>query len=155
MNFRLLPLLAGLAASPIACAQAVDTVKSDEYTFRVVRVVEGLENPWGLAFLPDGRMLVTERRGRLRIIRDGKLDPQPVAGLQVSLVQTLLSLQTIGVKTQPVAGLQVSVVHRLASLQVTDAWRHPSAASQVSVVQALPSSQLTVASTQPAANVTA
>lgn len=50
--------------------------------FRVVTVSEGLEYPWGLAFLPDGRMLVTERPGRLRLIgRDGKLDPRPIAGV--------------------------------------------------------------------------
>lgn len=43
-------------------------------------VVEGLEHPWGLAFLPDGRMLVTERPGRVRIIADGKLS-EPLAGV--------------------------------------------------------------------------
>jgi glucose/arabinose dehydrogenase len=86
MMLRLLPFLAGLTAALVACAQAVDTVKSDEHEFRVVTVVEGLQYPWGLAFLPDGRMLVTEREGRLRIIKDGKLDPQPVAGLpQIAL----------------------------------------------------------------------
>jgi glucose/arabinose dehydrogenase len=45
-------------------------------------LVEGLEHPWGLAFLPDGRMLVTERPGRLRIVnKDRKLDGEPVTGL--------------------------------------------------------------------------
>jgi len=48
---------------------------------RVVTVAEGFERPWGLAFLPDGSMLVTERPGRLRIVRDGHIDPRPVAGV--------------------------------------------------------------------------
>jgi len=47
---------------------------------RVVAVTRALEYPWSLAFLPDGTMLVTERAGRLRVIRNGALDPQPVAG---------------------------------------------------------------------------
>lgn len=49
-------------------------------------VVENLEHPWGLAWLPDGTMLITERPGRLRIVRDGVLDPTPVAGLPDILV---------------------------------------------------------------------
>src|SRR5690606_41277681 len=49
---------------------------------RVSVVVRGLENPWSLAFLPDGAMLVTERNaGRLRLIRDDALVPEPVAGV--------------------------------------------------------------------------
>ncbi|HLG59792.1 MAG TPA: PQQ-dependent sugar dehydrogenase [Vicinamibacterales bacterium] len=50
--------------------------------FDVVTVTEGLVNPWGLAFLPDGKMLVTEKPGRLRIISaDGKQMSEPVSGL--------------------------------------------------------------------------
>ena len=61
---------------------AAQTIQSQEHRFRVVRVFEGLEHPWGLAFLPDGRMLVTERPGRLRVIgRDARLEPKPVSGL--------------------------------------------------------------------------
>ncbi|MCH7891722.1 MAG: PQQ-dependent sugar dehydrogenase [Gemmatimonadetes bacterium] len=48
---------------------------------RVVVVTEGLSYPWGMAFLPGGDILVTERPGRLRIIRDGVLDPEPISGV--------------------------------------------------------------------------
>lgn len=55
-------------------------IKSTKQTFRVEVVATGLETPWGLAFLPDGRLLVTERPGRLRVIgRDGRLSA-PVKG---------------------------------------------------------------------------
>ena len=53
--------------------------------YRVVPVVRGLVNPWSLTFLPNGDMLVTERPGRLRIVRNGTLDPQPIAGIPAGL----------------------------------------------------------------------
>ena len=62
-------------------AQA-QVIHSQDYALRVAKVVEGLEHPWGLAFLPDGRKLLTERPGRLRIVgKDGKLEAQSVAGV--------------------------------------------------------------------------
>ena len=56
-------------------------IKTQKYDVQLVEITSGLEHPWGLAFLPDGRILVTERPGRLRIVKDGKLQPEPVAGL--------------------------------------------------------------------------
>src|SRR5262245_11693222 len=44
-------------------------------------VTKGLNQPWSMAFLPDGGILITERPGRLRIFRNGVLDPTPVAGV--------------------------------------------------------------------------
>ena len=48
---------------------------------RVVPLVEGLDSPWSMAFLPDGDILVTERPGRLRLIRDGALVDEPITGV--------------------------------------------------------------------------
>ena len=63
-------------------AQSVAVFETAEERVRVVTLVEGLAYPWSLAFLPDGDMLVTERVGRLRIVRNGVLDPQPIAGMR-------------------------------------------------------------------------
>ncbi len=71
-------LLALLLAPAIAAAQ---DFRAEEHAFRVLKVVEGLDHPWSLAFLPDGRMLVTERPGRLRTVARGKPHPPPIAGL--------------------------------------------------------------------------
>lgn len=59
-----------------ACAQAW----ADE-PFTTYVVASGLEHPWGVAFLPDSRILVTERPGRLRLIENGRLNPKPIKGL--------------------------------------------------------------------------
>ena len=56
-------------------------IKSEKQTFKIEVVTKGLETPWAIAFLPDGRLLVTERPGRLRIIENGKLLPEGVKGL--------------------------------------------------------------------------
>jgi aldose sugar dehydrogenase len=80
---------AAAAISPVllfvsACSHADGNVSTDEYKVNTVTVVKDLANPWGLAFLPDGRMLVTERAGRMRVIDGGKLVAKAVSGLPVS-----------------------------------------------------------------------
>ena len=73
-------VVAGL--SVLALTLADDSHAQDSGGYRMETLVSGLEHPWSLAFLPDGRMLVTERPGRLRIIsRNGELLPEPVSGL--------------------------------------------------------------------------
>jgi glucose/arabinose dehydrogenase len=68
--------LSGCAVSPDA-----RVVQTEKGRVAVEVLASGLEHPWGMAFLPDGRILVTERPGRLRVVVDGRLLPEPVAGL--------------------------------------------------------------------------
>lgn len=59
-----------------------DTVfRSAYHDYRIVTLVEALVEPWSIAFLPGGDILITERPGRLRIVRNGKLLPQAVEGV--------------------------------------------------------------------------
>jgi glucose/arabinose dehydrogenase len=78
-------LLVILVPAAAVCAQ--QEFQSAEHEFRVVTVAEGLVHPWSIAFLPGGDILVTERPGRLRIIRDGTLLPDPVAGVPQVLAE--------------------------------------------------------------------
>jgi glucose/arabinose dehydrogenase len=56
------------------------------FDYRQIAAAEPLEHPWSIAWLPDGTALVTERPGRLRAIRNGRLDPNPIAGTPNVLV---------------------------------------------------------------------
>jgi glucose/arabinose dehydrogenase len=67
-----------LAGEPTAAQDAYRSVLHD---YRVTTVAEGLVNPWSMAWLPNGDMLIGERPGRLRIVRDGRLLPDPVPGV--------------------------------------------------------------------------
>ena len=80
MLLAMATLLIG-AVGPLVAAERLGTYESAKHRFHLVKVTNGLEHPWGLAFLPDGRMLVTERPGRLRIVDDSKLLAEPVAGV--------------------------------------------------------------------------
>ncbi|MCY4244349.1 MAG: PQQ-dependent sugar dehydrogenase [Gammaproteobacteria bacterium] len=69
-----------------------DVVESEAHAFRVRAVAAGLHYPWGMAFLPNGDLLVTEqRKGRLRLVKDvngvsgGQLDPRPITGLPANI----------------------------------------------------------------------
>ena len=75
--------LALVVCLPIAeASQTAFSVQSEQHSFRVTSLVHGLNAPWSMAFLPDGRMLVTEREGRLRLIaKDYQIDPRPIVGL--------------------------------------------------------------------------
>jgi glucose/arabinose dehydrogenase len=76
----LLPVLLAVAAAA-ACQDAPKVAASGETKVSVTTFAQGLEHPWSICFLPDGRMLVTERPGRLRFISpDGALSA-PVTGL--------------------------------------------------------------------------
>jgi aldose sugar dehydrogenase len=76
-----LTLLAACSDAAPGLAQSGEIQSSRHHDFRLVSVVQGLANPWSIAFLPGGEMLVTERAGRLRVVRNGSLDPDPVNGI--------------------------------------------------------------------------
>jgi aldose sugar dehydrogenase len=80
-------LLAAMLLSIAAPAMAQEAFETQNGTVKLEIVARGLDHPWSLAFLPDGRMLVTEREGNLRVVSsDGTLS-EPVAGLpEVSAV---------------------------------------------------------------------
>src|SRR5438034_6823747 len=81
MNRRQFTLTSvGVAAAP-AIVRAQGVVQSSKHAMRLVTLSQGLEQPWGIAFLPDGRLLITERPGRLRVFANGKLERTPLAGV--------------------------------------------------------------------------
>lgn len=84
-SFKLLSavaVLGAIAAGAVVLSDRVsaDVIKSERHSFQIATLAQNLEHPWGLAFLPGGEMLVTERSGRLLVIREGE-EPNPVSGV--------------------------------------------------------------------------
>ncbi len=77
----------GLLALAAPVSGQAPVLRSALHDYRVVHVADGLVTPWSMAWLPNGDMLITERPGRLRVVRKGKLLPNPVAGIPNVLAQ--------------------------------------------------------------------
>jgi glucose/arabinose dehydrogenase len=83
---RTVPFQSGIPVAPQGLANRplpqlpLELATGEGQDIRVVLITKALSFPYSLTFLPDGTMLVTERAGRLRVIRNGNLDPAPVAG---------------------------------------------------------------------------
>jgi len=76
-------LIAGIGSQMLPVnGTAADTFDSEKQRFRLTTVVDGLRNPWAVVFLPDGRMLITEKSGQLRVVSsNGELAGEPIAGV--------------------------------------------------------------------------
>jgi aldose sugar dehydrogenase len=97
----MLPLV--LVASTTALAQFGSpplgegpwVLQTAQTKIQVSVVARGLEHPWSVSFLPNGDMLVTERAGRLRLVHDGVLDPEPISGVPEVEASGLLGLMDV------------------------------------------------------------
>jgi aldose sugar dehydrogenase len=76
-----------LCLSSAACASTPEQINSEKADIKVEVVTSGLQHPWGMTFLPDGRMLVTERTGKLRIVDADGNKSEPLSGLPEILVK--------------------------------------------------------------------
>ncbi len=80
LRFIFKPAILALSASLATAVFAQDSFQSAHHDYRVVPVAEDLVQPWSMAWLPNGDMLVTEKPGRLRMVRDGQLLPEAIPG---------------------------------------------------------------------------
>jgi aldose sugar dehydrogenase len=80
MRRRLLLTAIGTLAAPDV-VRAQERLRSAKTNLRLVTLARDLEQPWSIAFLPNGRLLITERPGRLRVFANGKLERTPLAGV--------------------------------------------------------------------------
>ena len=88
VRFRLALSIVGIVLSVVTPVLGQSPVyRSAHHDFRLVTVADGLVNPWSMAFLPGGDILITERPGRLRVVRHGHLLDEPVEGVPKVLAQ--------------------------------------------------------------------
>ena len=73
----------------------IESAEPEHRRLRVSVLTTGLEQPWSMAFLPDGTILITERQGRLRLFRNGVLDPSPIAGVPMVRAAGLQGLMDV------------------------------------------------------------
>lgn len=81
MRRRQIILAATAALAVPAIARGQEILKSSKANYRLVTLTRNLEQPWSIAFLPGGRILVTERPGRLRLFANGRLERAPLGGV--------------------------------------------------------------------------
>lgn len=103
--FAILPARAAAQqAAPRYVAPTIDILpmifETVEYDVLVEVVADGLFRPWGMVFLPNGDMLITERRGTVRLLRDGVLQEEPVAGSPEVMARQLSGLMDIALHPQ-------------------------------------------------------
>ncbi len=93
---------AGCSFTPANTVTPAQTSSVAEATlaYRQTTILSGLERPWGMAWLPDGAMLITEKAGRLRIVRKGVLDPTPIAGVPQVLTTGQAGLMDVSIHPQ-------------------------------------------------------
>ena len=84
-----------MTPAPASRPVSAETVAQRVAAWRAELVVEGFDVPWSLAFLPDGRMLVTDRIGTLHFIKDGAIDPEPIAGVPKVWVRDEAGLMSV------------------------------------------------------------
>ena len=82
LRFGVAPaIVSGLILLTAGCSSAVDQESATETGFWVEQVIDKLDRPWAMAWLPNGDMLITERTGRLRVVSKGVLQPKPIEGV--------------------------------------------------------------------------
>jgi len=112
-------LPAGLPISP-PLGEGPWDVQTQAGSLHVTLVAKGLDHPWGMVFLPNGDMLVTERAGRLRVIRKGALDPTSIAGVPDVLATGIGGLMDIALHPKFAKNRLIYLAYAKPGAQVRD-----------------------------------